>query len=243
MDSDPSRRARAVAADLRDRGFDTERTDGGALATGDGDAPFDADPPLAVVEPRDGSPLAVVSRVASAAADGATPLLVGDPDAAARARDVLGAPFALRGVDDGRRRFYGIPDRIRLTDGAFACVRGATAPTWRAVDDAATDSPALVLTADGESLAVLDGVAALACPGPSPAAFRYRYRRGEDGRFEVLDGDGVVGRYTGVGAMRADGFTPVDAPLVPEHHVRSGADRARATVLAAVDDDVTYLRP
>jgi hypothetical protein len=241
MDRPTSRRVRAVAADLRERGFETELQDHGVLARGD--APFpDRDAPLLVVEPRDGDPLTLISEVDNAAAAGAVPLLVGHPETADAAADLLAAPFALRG-DDGGRRFHAIADRIRLTDDTFACVRTDGTPRWREDGPEAGAAP-LVLEADGETLAALESVDALRCPGPEPSAFEFRYARDADGRFAVRDRDGVVGRYAGVGAMRAGGFRPVSLPLVPEHHVRSNAALARAAVLARVDDGaVDYRTP
>lgn len=238
-------RVETVAADLRDRGFETDPQDYGVLARGD--ATFlDRDAPLLVVEPRDGDPLTLISAVDNAAASGSVPLLVGHPDTVDAAADLLGPPFALRGDDTAGRRFHSVADRIRLTDDTFACVRTDERPRWReAPDSGESDDPEILLAAGGETLAALESVDALRCPGPDPSAFRYRYGRDERGRFAVRDRDGVVGRYAGVSAMRADGFRPVSLPLVPEHHVRSNADLARAAVLATVEDDdgVSYRRP
>jgi hypothetical protein len=235
------RRVETVAADLRERGLETEPQDYGVLARGDA-AFHDRDAPLLVVEPRDGDPLTLISAVDNAAAAGAVPLLVGHRDTVAAAADLLGAPFALRGDADGRQ-FHSIADRIRLTDDTFACVRTGATPRWHEVaDSGGSDDPGLLLEAAGETLAALEGVDALRCPGPEPSAFRYRYERDERGRFAVRDRDGVAGRYAGVGAMRADGFRPVALPLVPEHHVRTNAALARAALLGTVDDGAVRYR-
>lgn len=242
MDRPTPRRVEAVAAVLRERGFETEPTDAGVRAIGDGADPLDVDAPLLVVEPRDGDPLTVISQVANAADSGAVPLLVGHPATVDAAAELLASPFALRADADGRQ-FHPIADRIRLTDDTFACVRAEAPPRWReAAAVGEHDDPGLLLEAAGETLAALEGVDALRCPGPEPSAFRYRYERDERGRFAVRDGDGVVGRYAGVGAMRADGFRPVALPLVPEHHVRTNAALARAALLATVDDGAVRYR-
>jgi len=241
MDRPTPRRVEAVAGDLRERGFETESTDAGVRATGDGAAPSNVDAPLLVVEPRNGDPLTVISQVANATDSRAVPVLVGHPETVDAAAQLLASPFALRDDANGRR-FHSIADRIRLTDDTFACVRAEERPRWREAAGSGGDDPEILLTAGGETLAALESVDGLRCPGPDPSAFRYRYERDERGRFAVRDGGGVVGRYVGVGAMRADGFRPVSIPLVPEHHVRSNAELARATLLATVADGAVRYR-
>jgi len=228
----------AVARDLRDRGFRIEERAGGAVARG-GTPPVEVDAPLGIRSLRDARPLTVVSAVATAAHDGTVPVLVADPHTETEMEPLLSAPFLLEGRADGRE-FVPIEDRIRLSDDTYACL-GASGPVrWHERANPGTDEPALVLDVGGDPVAVLESVAELACPGPAASAFGFRYARGDDGRFRVFD-DGVVGRYTSVGGMRADGFRPAPLPLVPEHHVRDNGQLARATLVAAVDDGaVTY---
>jgi len=182
----------------------------------------------------DDAPLTVVSAIANAAHRGFVPLLVTDSHEAVE--PLLSEPFLLRGA--GPREFYDVEDRIGLPDDSYACV--GTPGTLRWAETDTTDSPGLTLRASGDVVAAFDGVGALTCPGPSTSAFRYSYARGEDGRFRVFRDGAVVGRYTGVGAMRADGFRPTPLPLVPEHHVRENGRLARQTVVAVVGDRVTY---
>jgi hypothetical protein len=235
MTLSPSARRERVETDLREQGFDLEPTAWATLAR---DGPTDLtgiDAPLAVVPVTNSAPLTLVSAVASATHEGNVPILVVDQQTRDRARELFSAPFALDGEIGGRRQFHTVEDRIRLTDGSFACVAetGSFAWTERCGED---ESPQLHLGVGGETVAVLDSIDALACPGPSPDAFRYRYERGSDGRFRVFEGSEAIGRYPGVTAMRNAGVRPVPLPLVPEHHVRSNGHLARATLLATVED-------
>lgn len=226
-----------VASDLQERGFAVDSEDWPTTAT---DGPTDlagVDAPLQVVIPRDSTPLSVISAVANAAHEGRVPVVVTDRYDRDQVHDILSSPFALADQQDGLRRFHPVEDRIQLTDDTFACVAAEGALSWFEVAEGeSADSPQLHLTAGGETVAVLDSVDGLACPGPSPAAFRHRYARRDDGRFAVYEGAALVGTYRGVTAMRADGVRPVPLPLVPEHHVRSNGHLARATVLATVED-------
>ena len=230
-----SSRTAVVAEDLRDRGF-TLDTDGWAtVARGGPTGLAGVDAPLAVISPVNSNPLTVVSAVANAAEDGHVPILVADPQIENGIESILSEPFLLEGQQAGGRSFFPIEDRIRLPDGSYACVGTSGQIEWFETSRKATDDPPLVLEVGGETVAVLDSVDGLACPGPSVSTFQYRYARGEDGQFRVSDEDNVVGRYTGVSAMRADGFRPLPLPLVPEHHVRDHGRLARATVVASVD--------
>lgn len=233
-------------ADLRDRGFDLE--DGGrtTVARDGSTTPADVDAPLAVVAPRDARPLTLVSAVANAAHEGHVPVLVCDRHTAEAVEPILAAPFLLRDRRDGARAFHTVEDRIELRNGRYACTGAEGAIEWVEAADGATDDPPLTLRVGGETVTALGSVGGLACPGPSASAFRYSYDRGDDGLFRVYEDDRPVGRYTGVGAMRADGYRPVPLPLVPEHHVRDGGRLARATVLAVVergDGGVDYRSP
>jgi hypothetical protein len=241
-----SGRTAIVADDLQDRGFALDGSGWASVANGDSMTLAGVDAPLAVLPLRNGTPLTVVSAVANAAHDGYVPVLVADERTENEAEPVLSEPFLLEGERAGGRRFFSIEDRIRLSDDSYACVGASGAVEWFEEASGVTDDPPLVLAVGGETVTTLDSVDGLACPGPSVSAFRYSYARGDDGRFRVFEDGRVVGRYTGVGAMRADGFRPVPLPLVPEHHVRDGGTLARATLVASVaaeDQTVTYRSP
>lgn len=241
--SSPARIER-LTADLRNRGFEVERSGGSVLARDGPTALAGVDAPLEAVRIPDGNPLTVVSAVVNAAHEGRIPVLVVDHHSHDSVCDLLSSPFALADQRAGLRRFHTVEDRIRLTDDTFACVSTSGELSWSEIADGAVDSPQLRLTVGDETVAVLDSVAGLACPGPSPAAFRHRYARGPDGQFRVYEGSDLVGRYSGVTAMRADGVRPVPLPLVPEHHVRANARLARAVLLATVEDGtVRYESP
>ena len=237
-----------VLADLNRRGYETTRLDGAttppAVATG-GDPPNAVtDRPLSVEPLAEATPLNLVAALADGAREQRGTLFVAESDTAERAVEILSEPFLLRresGHDS--RAFYSIPDRIHLTDGTLAAVAAET-PTWRE-DDAATgvtgDERALLLESDGEVLAALESVDTLTCPGPDPEAFPFRYARGADKRFHVFDRDREVGTFTGLRAMLARGFHPVDLPLVPEHHLRENPHLARRWTVATVSaGDVSY---
>ncbi|WP_436901853.1 hypothetical protein [Halovenus halobia] len=236
MTTTASTRLERVQRDLRDRGFSFETAARPTVAR-DGPADFaGVDAPLDLRPLASDRPLEIISAVANAAHDGRVPVLVVDDHDYDTVQEFLSPPFALAGNEDGVGQFYTIEDRIQLTDDSFACVASPGELSWSEAPDAGSDSPPLRLSVGGETAAVLDSVEGLACPGPSPAAFRHRYARGEDGRFRVYEGDSVVGEYTGVTAMRQAGVRPVPLPLVPEHHVRNNGDLARAVMLATVED-------
>ena len=229
-----STRRQRVVDDFRERGF-TVDDDPVPVAR---DGPTDlagVDAPLELALLTDDSPLTVISAVANAAHEGRVPVLCVDDHDYEGVHELLSPPFALAGTEDVVRQFYTVEDRIQLTDDTFACVAASGELSW-AEADTDGDSPRLELTAGEETVAVIDSIDGLACPGPSSTAFRHRYDRGDDGRFRVYEGDSVVGEYTGVTAMRQAGVRPVPLPLVPEHHVRNNGDLARAVLLATVED-------
>jgi hypothetical protein len=237
-----------VLADLAERGYETTCLDGAttppAVAAG-GDPPGAVtDRPLSVESLAEATPLSLVAALADAARHERGALFVADPEAAAAAVEVLSDPFLLADERADGRVFYSIPDRIHLTDGTLAAVT-ARDPTWRedAPGGVTGDERALLLEADGETLAALESVEALTCPGPDPEAVPFRYARGEDKRFHVYDRDREVGTFTGVTAMESRGFRPLDMPLVPEHHLRENAGLARRWTVAVVDDGVEYVTP
>ena len=237
-----------VLADLAERGYETTCLDGAttppAVAAG-GDPPGAVtDRPLSVEPLAEATPLSLVAALADAARHERGALFVADPEAAAAAVEALSDPFLLADERADGRVFYSIPDRIHLTDGTLAAVT-ARDPTWRedAPGGVTGDERALLLEADGETLAALESVEALTCPGPDPEAVPFRYARGEDKRFRVYDRDREVGTFTGVTAMESRGFRPLDMPLVPEHHLRENAGLARRWTVAVVDDGVEYVTP
>ena len=237
-----------VLADLAERGYETTCLDGAttppAVAAG-GDPPGAVtDRPLSVEPLAEATPLSLVAALADAARHERGALFVADPEAAAAAVEVLSDPFLLADERADGRVFYSIPDRIHLTDGTLAAVT-ARDPTWRedAPGGVTGDERALLLEADGETLAALESVEVLTCPGPDPEAVPFRYARGEDKRFHVYDRDREVGTFTGVTAMESRGFRPLDMPLVPEHHLRENAGLARRWTVAVVDDGVEYVTP
>jgi hypothetical protein len=229
-----SPRSGVVTDNLRERGFAVDDEEWASVARGASTGLAGVDAPLAVVSLGNSRPLTVVSAIANAADEGYVPVLVADPQTADAVEPLLSEPFLLRDEQAGDREFLAIEDRILLSDDSYACL-GASGPV-RWFEDGSTDDPLLVLDVGGETVAALDSVDGLACPGPSVSAFQYSYARGDDGRFRVFEDGQAVGRYTGVSAMRADGFRPVPLPLVPEHHVREGGRLARATVVATVTD-------
>jgi hypothetical protein len=246
----------AVLADLADRGYRLDRPEGwntpAAVATPEAEttavttAPADAaDAPLAVEPLATADPLTLVARLADAADAGRRVLFVADSETAREALGTLADPFLLRAETDAGRAFYTIPDRILLTDDSYACVRTDDDLSWReerADESAGPEAPArLLLDAGGETVAVLDSVDGLTCPGPRPDAFRHRYQRGDDKRIHVFDREGPVGRYAGVSAMKANAYRPVPLPLVPEHHLRENPRLARTWSLTVVDSEGEFV--
>ncbi len=240
MSPTASRRSAVVADDLRNRGFALDDEGWASVARGPSTDLAGVDAPLAVVPLANSNPLTVVSAIANATQDGHVPVLVADRHTETALEPTLSDPFLLGDRSADGRRFLTVEDRILLSDDSYACV-GTRGPFEWFEDGGTTDDPPLALEVGGEPVATLDSVDGLACPGPSVSAFRYSYARGDDGQFRVFENDRVAGRYTGVGAMRADGFRPVPLPLVPEHHVRDHGRLARATLVASpADDEVSY---
>lgn len=189
------------------------------------------------IEPlHDADPTTVLSRLWNDRNNGRAALFVVPSRAVADAVErLLSPPVGAIGTDDGRR-FHAGPDRIPLSEGGYAAVPTGAELVWREswtvrdhargirpsdADDpddgpSADDGPWLELRAGDSVLARLDGIDALDCP--PRARFPYAYHRDGDKQIRVLDFAGrPVQRYTGVAAMRRDGFRPVPAPLVPEH--------------------------
>jgi hypothetical protein len=248
----------AVLADLTDRGYRLDHPEGWntptAVATPEPDTtPVTPAPggtgeaPLAVEPLASADPLTLVARLADAADAGRRVLFVADRETAREATATLADPFLLRAETDVGRQFYSIPDRILLTDDSYACVRTDDALAWREERPEESTGPEasarLLLDAGEETVAVLDSVDGLTCPGPVPETFRHRYERGDDKRIHVFDRDGPVGRYAGISAMKANAYQPVPLPLVPEHHLRENVRLARAWSLAVVDGEETTYRP
>lgn len=254
-----------VLTDLRERGYDVTRLDGtGPAAVATGGTPPEAvtDRPLAVEPLAEATPLDLVARLADAATKGQGTLFVADEETAVLARRRLADPFLLRAEREGCRSFYAVPDRIQVQAGGYAAVRTDGELTWReepatggVVGGSGSDSdsngggdgrdPRLLLETEGRVVAAFDSVAGLTCPGPTADAFPYRYQRGEDRRIHVFDGDGEVGRYNGVAAMKDNAYRPVPLPLVPEHHLRENPALARRWTVATTEGDerVAYETP
>jgi len=249
-DSLVARLTETATAYLGEHGYDVERTGSRrqppaiAVPTGRrarlGDGPVGVEP----VPSDQLGPTTVASRLGHALERGRSALFVVEgSDAAARIRSLLDPPTLLAGRTDGYRRFHLGPDRVPVSEGGFACLRGPGAVVWReagtpagpvpgsgtdaARSGASTGGPALRLLCevDGRVRAVLAGVGALS--DPPAAAFPYRYRRDPaDKQFRVIrtDGGDVVGSFGGVTAMRAAGYHPAPKPLVPEHVLDGSAD-------------------
>jgi len=234
--SDASR-LETVRAALSARGYDVEQTDRGAVAVPTEEAdPVGVAGELAVV-PAPTRPVALLEAVASAASRDRTALFVAHPVDAGAVRDVLTDPPGLAAATDGTRTFYSGPDRLHAGDDGLACCRADEPPVWREepADGVTGDGRRFVLYADGDPVAAFDDLDGLACP--SRSAFPYAYRRDEDGRFRVrnLETGRTAGRFGSVGAMRANAYQPVAAPVVPER-ILDGAYLPEAWALATVED-------
>ena len=232
-----SERLEVVCEMLAARGYALDRQDRRVVATPtDGAETVGVPGPLEVVPART-APTHVMEAVGSAAAAGRIALFVAHPVDAPTVRDVLTDPPGLAGADDegAERQFYSVPDRLHAGDAGLACCRAATEPTWyeRPANGVTGEGSRLVLEADGDPVAAFESVADLSCPGR--LAFRYAYRRDDDGRFRVrkLGTDRTVGRFTSVGEMKANAYRPVPVPLVPERVVETYLPEAWA--LATVD--------
>jgi hypothetical protein len=186
-------------------------------------------------------PTTVLSRLwTNQEHDRITVFLTPGPRVAAEVEQLLSAPVGVQAADDDGRVFFSGPDRVPLAEGGYAAVPSGTELCWRETNDplpasmrvddddghGPTDDDGgrgstnrdgrLELRADGEPLAVLSGVDTLDCPPRE--RFPYAYERDTDKRIRVVDFAGrPVDAFPGVAAMRAGGFQPVPAPLVPEH--------------------------
>lgn len=199
--------------------------------------------PIAPVPVGDPTAAAVLSAVGQAASAGRTCLLVpDDTTSATELATLLRAPIGAKSVDGtGCRTFHAGVDRVHLDGGGLALYDAGDSlgrPTFEwheelatpAEDRTGSDECRLVLSANGDTAAVLAGTDALGCPGPDPAAFAHRYRREADRLFHVYGSDHEVGVFSGVRAMRERGFHPVPAPVVPERYLAGPAGDAWAVL-------------
>ncbi len=211
-------------------GYDVRRpTDGGeppgvAVPTDTADPPVgDGTRPIGIEPVREPTPTTVLSRVWANRRDGRDTLfVVPDRDTHAELTDLLRPPVGVAAEDaHGCRTFFNGPDRVPLAGGGYAAVEGRPDLTWRETPAesrtgrSGSDDHRLELRADGAMVATFNGTDALGCPPREAVPFRYE--RGADKLFRVIDATGrVVGTFTGVKALRTR-FTPVPMPLVPEH--------------------------
>jgi hypothetical protein len=193
-----------------------------------------ADERPVAVERASADPTTLLHRVAEADGEGRRCLFVADPATAGTVRTALGNG-GLRVVDPDGRSFYDVPDRVPCTDGSYGAVRTEGDLRW--LEEAFAGERRLLLLDDGRVVAAFDGVDALSCPGPAPAAFPYTYRRGRDKRLHVTDRRGrEVGVFNTVRAMKNEAYRPVAEPLVPEHVFRSSTRLSDAWAAMVVDD-------
>ena len=238
MSSNVTERVATVANDLRNRGYSLREAERSIVSKNAG-ALTAVKAPIAVTQLVDANPLTVVSAIANAAHRGFIPVLVAAEHTYAKCAPLLADPFLLRRTHADGREFFAVEDRIRLADDRYACVAARGPFQWRETAGRDTDTPPLVLTVGKETVAVFDGVDELTCPGPSDSAFRYSYDRGENRLFRVFEAGKAIGEFPSVSAMRANRFRPVPLPLVPEHHIRTNAELARATLIATVSEEAT----
>ena len=208
-----------------------------AVATPDGAAsPMTGGPagPTAIepIAEADATPATLVERLQRAVEDDRHALFVGSEAVAEAVVGVLDTPpFLADETPDGERTFYNGSERVRLAGGGYALARPGGDALWSEERDgrgrnggrdttdeaeASTNrSERLVLRAGYGPIAAVDGVGSLTV-APTER-FPFHYRRGPDGRLRVRDHRSeIVGSYPTEGAMCADGFEPVVAPLVPE---------------------------
>jgi len=231
-----------ILQDLQDRGFVVD-DDNPAVVRGDATAFVDVDAPLEIVPVSNARPLTIISAISIAVDSGHVPLLLPSQDCYDTVTEFLSSPFGVAGSQSGARQFYATEGRIQLTDGSYACTDASEPLSWtEAPESESGESRQLQLMASHELIAIIESGEAIACPASPPASFRYRYRRNQDGQFVVYSVTEAVGTYPGVSAMRTDGFQPIPAPLIPEQHINTNAQLARATVLATVtDESVQYI--
>jgi hypothetical protein len=191
--------------------------------------------PLALEALHTITPTTVVDRVAHAAVHGRVCLFVADAEDADRVRTVLTDPPCVEAVsEDGCRTFYHVPDRIRLGDAGYACVRTTDPLVWREEPASEGRDTRLVLATGGEVQAAFDDHTGLACPAPDE--FPYAYHRGDDKRIHVTRDGRQVGLYSSIRAMKADAYQPVPDPLIPEAHLPGGIRLRKAWAVAVVED-------
>ena len=225
-----------IIQDLQDRDFVVD-DDNPAVVRGDVTAFVGVDAPLEIVPVSNARPLTIISGISNAVDSGHVPILVVNQDCCDTVTEFLSSPFGLSGSQNGTRQFYATEGRIQLTDGSYACTDASEPLSWTEAPESESVEPRqLQLMATDEMIAIIESGEAIACPAPPPASFRYRYRRNQDGQFVVYSGTEAFGTYPGVSAMRADGFQPIPAPLIPEQHIDTNAQLARATLLATVTD-------
>ena len=220
----------AGARALGERGYDVTRPESGAeppaLATpgDDADPPFGEARETAIDPLADADPTTVLSRLWTNRNRGRATLFVVDDRATADAvADLLAAALLVVAADDaGRRTFFDGPDRVPLAEGGYAAVPAGDDVVWRETGEGETFRLSLE-TDRGEVIGALDGVGDLDCP--PRATFPFGYERDDDKRIRVRDFLGrPVETFPGVKAMRAGGFAPVAAPLVPEHMLDGPVD-------------------
>ncbi|WP_435065653.1 hypothetical protein [Halobaculum sp. EA56] len=230
----------AGASMLRDRGYDVTRPDSGAEPPGLATPGPDADPPFGTaretaIDPLgDADPTTVLSRLwTNRDRDRATLFVVDARQTAEAVADLLAPPLGVAAADGaGRRTFFDGPDRVPLAEGGFAAVPAGDDVEWREVGEG--ESFRLELRTDEETIGALDGVGELG--SPPRATFPYAYERDEDKRIRVRDFRGrPVETFPGVKAMRAGGFAPVAAPLVPEHMLDGDVDGWWGVLVAEED--------
>jgi hypothetical protein len=202
---------------------------------GEGGSTLFEEPVPVELEPvSDPTPVGTLAAVGQAAQEDHACLFAPDTGPSARTiAKTLRTPTGLEGTDErGCRRFYVGPDRVHLDRGGLALYDAGDSlgrPTfeWFEEPDGSPDGRSgkdqrrLVLAADGDPVAVLAGTETLQCPGPDPDTFEFRYERKSDGLFHVDEPGGrTVGVFSGVTAMRDQGFHPVPAPVLPEQHLQ-----------------------
>ncbi|WP_267642419.1 hypothetical protein [Haloarchaeobius amylolyticus] len=223
------------AAVLSRAGYEMDAGDGPVVGrpTGDGPDLFRTDRPVVVeaLAPENVDAKTLVPQFANALAGEQNVLfVVPDESKLGVALGILDRPYCVAAETDTRcRTFYNGPDRVPLANGRYALAQ-ADEYVWRELDPdeseldgrTGSDRKEVVLTGDGETVALFTDVDGLSCP--TPDAFPFSYGRGHDKQFHVHDRDGrEVGRFTSIQAMRKHGYEPVPMPLVPEHLFERGS--------------------
>ncbi|WP_439025458.1 hypothetical protein [Haloarchaeobius sp. DT45] len=223
------------AAVLSRAGYEVDADDGPPLATPTTVSTqfYRTDRPVVVesLAPEEVGAKTLVPRFANAlAGDQNVLFVVPNESNVGAALHVLDRPYCVANETETRcRTFFNGPDRVPLSNGRYALAR-ADEYVWREVDPreseldgrTGSDRKEVVLTGDGETVALFTDVDGLSCP--SPSAFPFSYGRGHDKQFHVHDRDGrEVGRFGTIRAMREQGYEPVPMPLVPEHLFERGS--------------------